>query len=197
VSRLRGESGFSLVELLTVMVILVVVLTGLTTLFVQGSNSELDMNNRFQAQLNTRLGLDKLRRELHCANAATVSAAGDSVVLTNPCVSSNTNNVRWCLSGSGSRYGLYRIVGSNLTTTCTTSGAAKYVDYLTNASGAAFWYDGPWVQSLGKVHVDLKVNVKPSRTVDTYELCDVVVLRNTTRSGASAPATVPATTPRC
>ena len=30
----------------------------------------------------------------------------------------------------------------------------------------------------------------------TYELCDVIVLRNTTRTGAAV-ATVPATTPRC
>ncbi|HEY2935179.1 MAG TPA: prepilin-type N-terminal cleavage/methylation domain-containing protein, partial [Gaiellaceae bacterium] len=65
-NRLRAEGGFTLVELLTVTVILTIVLTGLTTLFVQGSNAELDMNNRFQAQLNARLALDRLRRDLHC-----------------------------------------------------------------------------------------------------------------------------------
>ena len=49
--RVRGEEqGFSLIEMLTVMIIMSVVLTGLTTLFVQGSNAELDMNRRFEAQ---------------------------------------------------------------------------------------------------------------------------------------------------
>ena len=44
-----------------------VVITSLTTVFVQASNSETDMNSRFQAQLTARLALDKMRREVHCA----------------------------------------------------------------------------------------------------------------------------------
>ena len=65
--RLRGERGYTLVEMLTVMVIMGVVMSGLTTVFVHASNSEADMNTRFQAQLTARLALDKMRREVHCA----------------------------------------------------------------------------------------------------------------------------------
>ncbi len=181
-SRLRAEGGYSLVEMLTVMVIMAIVFGGLTTLFVQGSNAELDMNNRFQAQLGARLGLDKLRRELHCASAST-STTASSVTLSVPCVSGGT--VSWCAVGSGTRWGLYRQLGAS----CSASGT-KYVDYLT--SGNAFWYDAQWTGSLAKLHVDLKVNPQPSRSVDLYELCDVIVLRNSTRTGSSsAPATVP------
>jgi len=191
VKRLRSEGGFTLVELLTVTVILTIVLTGLTTLFVQGSNAELDMNNRFQAQLNARLALDRLRRDLHCANGATITNSGATLTLTDPCLNANASNLAWCTSGSGSRYGLYRAVGNPAS--CSSS-STRYIDFLTVA--APFWYDAPSTLSLGKVHVDLPVNVKPTRTVDTYELCDVIVLRNTTRTGAAV-ATVPATTPRC
>jgi len=49
-SRLGAERGYSLVELLTVMAIMGVVMTGVTALLVQGSNAEVDMNGRFQAQ---------------------------------------------------------------------------------------------------------------------------------------------------
>ena len=60
--RLSGERGYSLVETAdrdgdprpSIM-------AGSTTLFVQGSNAEIDMNNRFQAQQNARLALDKLQ----------------------------------------------------------------------------------------------------------------------------------------
>ena len=55
--RLRGERGYTLVEMLTVLVIMSVVITSLTTVFVQASNSETDMNNRFQAQLTAKLAL--------------------------------------------------------------------------------------------------------------------------------------------
>ena len=52
--RARDEGGYSLVEMLTVLSIMSVVLTGLVALFVQGSNAQLDTNRRFQAQQDAR-----------------------------------------------------------------------------------------------------------------------------------------------
>ena len=52
--RARDEGGYSLVEMLTVLSIMSVVLTGLIALFVQGSNAQLDTNRRFQAQQDAR-----------------------------------------------------------------------------------------------------------------------------------------------
>ena len=66
--RLRGEAGYSLVEMLTVLVIMSIVFTGITDIFVSGSKAQADQNNRFQAQLDTRLALDKMRRDIHCAS---------------------------------------------------------------------------------------------------------------------------------
>ena len=37
-------------------------------------------------------------------------------------------------------------------------------------------------QSLAKLSVDFPIDAKPSRTVDTYELKDDIVLLNSTRS---------------
>ena len=72
---LRRERGYTLVEMLTVMTILGVVMGALGTLFVSATNSEADMNNRFRAQQTARLALDKMRREVHCASAASPSNA--------------------------------------------------------------------------------------------------------------------------
>ena len=73
--RLGAESGYSAVEMVTVMAIMGIVMGGLTTLFVQGSNAELDMNRRFAAQQEARLSLDKIRREIHCSSAAETTPA--------------------------------------------------------------------------------------------------------------------------
>ena len=69
--RLRDEGGYSLIEMLTVLVVMGIVMTGLGTLFVQGSNAEIDMNNRFQAQTDGRTALDRFRRDAHTACAET------------------------------------------------------------------------------------------------------------------------------
>jgi prepilin-type N-terminal cleavage/methylation domain-containing protein len=191
--RARDERGYTLVEMLTVMSILGVVMGGLTTVFASATSAEADMQNRYRAQQAARLGLDKLRREVHCSQSATpVSTLTSSITLAVPgyCKtigngSSATTSITWCMrSVATSRYGLYRVVG----TTC--SGGVKWGDYFRPTSTAsvcdgslcAFTYQPQSTTMLARLHVDLPVNVKPTRSVDTYELIDDLVLRNSTRS---------------
>lgn len=195
--RLRSERGYTLIEMLTVLIVMGVITSALTTLFVQASHAEQDTNNRFQAQLTARLALDTFRREVHCASVATPTGSSSSVTITLPTWTNPDGTSSHCRTGSGSitwctrslaanRYALYRVVG----TTCT--GGVKWADYLVPTSGAAtcgsptalcvFSYTAQSLTSLAKLHIDLPVNVKSSRAGDLYELADDVVLRNSTRS---------------
>jgi prepilin-type N-terminal cleavage/methylation domain-containing protein len=187
--RLRGQAGFTMVEMLTVLLILGVVMGGLTTVFTSATNAEADMNNRFRAQQTARLALDKLRREVHCASSATPSGTNTSaVVLTLPtyCKTySGNTSVTWCTrSVATNRYALYRVDG----TVCT--GGIKWADYLTPTSTATvcsgalcvFNFTAQSTSSLAKLHVDFPVNPKPSRSAATYELIDDLVLRNSSRA---------------
>ena len=172
---MRGERGYTLVEMLTVLVIFSTVMSALLALFVQGTNAELDLNNRFQAQQDARLALDKLRRETHCASAVTVSSAS-SVTLSLPsyCPTGN-GSVTWCTASLGSsRYGLFRKTGA----ACDSTGV-RWADHLTSAN--VFTYAAPSPTSLAKLSVDFPIDVRPSRTVDLYELKDDIVLRNSVR----------------
>jgi prepilin-type N-terminal cleavage/methylation domain-containing protein len=182
---LQGQRGYSLIELLVVLVVMGIVMSSLTTVFISASSAELDMNNRFQAQLNARLAMDRVRREVHCASAVTLGSAGSpsgplaatSVTITLPtgCPSNPTGatpSITWCTQGSGSRFGVYRVVGSSC------SGGVKYADFLTKPN--IFDYAAQ-TGNLAKVNIDLPVNVKPSRTVNAYELKDDIVLRNSSR----------------
>ena len=173
--RPARQDGYTVVELLVVMAILSSVMGSLTVLFVQASNAELDLNNRFQAQQAARLALDKLRRETHCASQASV-ATSSSVTLTlaSYCPTGN-GSVTWCTVGSGSRYGLYRKAGA----ACDATGV-KWADYLT--TGAVFAYTPQSSESLAKLRIDLPVNLKPAKSVESYELVDEIVLRNSTRA---------------
>jgi len=175
VTRLRGEGGYTLIEMLTVLLIFGTVMTALMTLFVQGTNAEVDMNNRFQSQQEARLGLDRLKRDVHCASAVNQATATASfVTLTTSCVSGGS--VSWCTGGSGTRYGLYRNVGI----ACSTSAGIRYADRL--VSGSVFSSTVQSTSSLWKLHVDLQVNAQPKRPYETYELVDDIVMRNSTRT---------------
>jgi prepilin-type N-terminal cleavage/methylation domain-containing protein len=184
----RGDRGWTLIELLVVTVIMGVITAAITTLFIQGSNAEGDMNSRFQAQQAARLALDKVRREVHCASSATPTAQSSSVTITLPSYcKTGSGSITWCTRSNGTnRYALYRVVG----TTC--SGGIKWADYLIPSATAPtcgspvalciFNYVAQSSTALAKLSVDFPVNPKPSKSVESYELKDDVVLLNSTRS---------------
>ena len=178
--RLRGEAGYSLVEMLTVLVIMSIVFAGITDVFVAGSKAQIDQSNRFQAQLDTRLALDKIRRDAHCASTVSSYTTSSIALTISGC---SGGNISWCtaqVSGITNRYALYRQSG----TTCSSATGTKVADYL--VSGAVFPLDPGQTQSTGcgclkYLSVDFKVSVKRSQSVDTYELTDSIYLRNSTR----------------
>ena len=181
--RLGAEDGYSLIEMLTVMAIMSVVMGGLTTLFVQGSNAELDMNRRFAAQQEARVALEKMRREIHCSStAATTPTTGqaDRVTLTLPSqCPTGAGEVTWCTVSVGqSRYALHRSIGA----ACDASGV-RWADYLTES--AIFNYRPQSADSLARLRVHFPVDAEPGDATPKYTLCDQIVLRNSTRSGTT------------
>ena len=178
--RLRGEAGYSLVEMLTVMVIMSIVFAGITDIFVSGSKAQSDQNNRFQAQLTTRLALDKMRRDIHCAS----SIQGYTTSFATMKISSCTGgDVSWCtaaVGGSTTRYALYRQLG----TSCAAGTGTMYADFLT--SGAVFPTNPTTAYTTGcgcleALAVDFKISLKGSAVNEAYELSDSIYLRNSAR----------------
>ena len=197
------EGGYSLVELLTVMAILGVVIGGISTLFVAGINSSADQTRRFQDQQNARLALNKMRREIHAActvsNPSTYNTAESSITLYFSTCAAGSDTVTWCTMGSGTRYGLYRIVA----TSCT-GATAKFADYLTSPNiftylppnshlgtlggGAAAITTQDGSSSLPRLHVDLTVNEKTTNPRDGYHVVDDIAFRNGPRACAAGVA---------
>src|SRR5881392_1043907 len=104
------EAGYTVIELIIVMVILTIVLGAIVALFTAGINADADQNRRFQAQQDARLAMDKLRRELHggCTidTPGTYNTSVSSVTVYFPSDScaSGTHTVTWCTTGSGTNY---------------------------------------------------------------------------------------------
>ena len=174
----RDERGFTLIELVTVLGMLVIVMTALSYALIAATKAEEEMNRRFASQINARIALDQLRREIHCASAVTPTGTSASIVIVlgSRCPSAGAGTtVSWCTTGSGTRYALYRLVG----TSCNTTGR-KTVDYLT--SGTVFSFAAQSVTSLAVLSVTLPVNTRPASGLPDYRLTDDIVLRNSSRT---------------
>jgi prepilin-type N-terminal cleavage/methylation domain-containing protein len=198
---LSDERGYTLVEMLVVMAILGVVISGLTTIFVSGSRAELDMNRRFQAQQQARLALDKVRGDLHCASAAQVQTINtyNGVAISAP--NCSTATIDWCLVPSvkmSGRYALYRTTSA--TNKCASADTSRLLvaDYLTRNTSVFSTLTNVSNGSLEVVLVDFPISVNPASTRDVYELKDMIVARNSTRCstvGGCASSTAYAVTP--
>jgi type II secretory pathway pseudopilin PulG len=163
------------------MAILGLIVGSLGTLFVSASNTEVDISRRFQAQADARLALDKVRRETHCASAASVPTTS-RVELTMPSwcptVGGTATTVTWCARSVGSSlYGLFRIAPS--VGSCT--GGVRFANSLTTDAVFAIVAADPANRTLPKLSVDFPVDVTPSTSVGRYRLQDAIVLRNATR----------------
>jgi prepilin-type N-terminal cleavage/methylation domain-containing protein len=182
----RDQDGYTLVELVAVLAIFLTIATALTTLFISGAKAELDANNRFQAQQNARLALDRLRRELHCASGVTnldgsalaaVPVAAIRVSLPSHCPTAlgGTTAVDYQAVAKGaSRWELQRTAGG---------ATVPIADYL--VEDEVFTYSAQTSSSRALLHVDFPVNLNPNEGWKTWRLVDDIVLRNTLRQDPS------------
>ena len=155
----RSEGGFTLVELLVTMAIMLTVFTAITGSFASGLKAETRTTKRTQAQLDARQALTRMRQDLNCAFAvqavgprSTSSDSGFYLYLTeqyNTCQSVDSSStsggskvfLSWCtipVAGSPGVYSLYRenLLGSGApTSTCDSSGTLEATDLVAPAGG--------------------------------------------------------------
>jgi prepilin-type N-terminal cleavage/methylation domain-containing protein len=203
IERLRAERGFTLIELVVVMTILVTVLLGLTTVMIAGTSSEVAIAKRQQAQSNARIALNRMRLDIHCASASLPPQengyGGYTFTLTEtqdvcPSVTNLPSGVQWCTipyAGDTTRFQLFRETSGN----CDGIGTTLVVDYIaappsgwpanTAVSPTPADYAGNiWptlptcaAGTLQTIPVDIDVNPDPAHP-GSYELKDAIAPRN-------------------
>ena len=168
---LKNERGYSLVELLTVMVILSFVMSGVTAIFIAGLHSQARQTAVFEGQTSLHVGLDRLRTDVHAACAESGQSATSVTLSLPPCDGSRL--VTWCTQRNGALYSLYRNVGP-------ACGGEPFADYLT--SGSIFAYTPPNVPTgsyaLPRLHIDITINAAPKTASARFHVVDDIAFRN-------------------
>jgi prepilin-type N-terminal cleavage/methylation domain-containing protein len=192
--RLQDDRGYTLVELLIVLIIMLVVIGALADGFTSASRAEVDQTNRASDQQSARQALDRMRKDIHCATnftAGPIKDAGgnptDAWLLDLPIATgclvdlpAGDSGVQWCtaaIGGSTTRYGLYRTFDAPAGASCDAANADFQVDYVIRSS---VWTTPACLAGqIRTVGVDLPVNRDyRKRASRTYELKDQIALRN-------------------
>jgi prepilin-type N-terminal cleavage/methylation domain-containing protein len=195
--RVSAEAGYTLLEMLIVMALLAIVMAALATGFVSATRAEADQISRANNQESAREVLERMRRDIHCANAAQAQPTLDSLgnptgtgytlqlsVGQNQCpgVTNLSNGVQWCtvsVGGSTTRYQVFRTISG----TCNAATALFEVDYITSTAavtGGNIWSVTPCSSGrLQAVTVNMPVNENPvTKPGETYDLMDSIAMRN-------------------
>jgi prepilin-type N-terminal cleavage/methylation domain-containing protein len=179
----RGEEGYTLVELIAVLAILLTVLTALTALFASGAKAELDANRRFEAQQEARMAVDRMRREIHCANAVALDAADSTIVdgqtVYNAITATLPGHCPTAVGGAATTV-VYETVAVAASRYELRRQGERIADHITAAY--PFSYVAPSESTLGRLTVDLPVNVNAADGWKSWRLTSDIVLRNTTRT---------------
>jgi len=207
--RLTCQAGYTLIETLVVMTLLVVVIGAIADGFTNASKTETDQTARADDQEAARQALERMRRDIHCSSAA-IAKQTDPLDPTKGWTLNLTVNPRWCIAvtaglGGGIPLNGVDTDGVQWCTVPVPNSTNHYVLYRTvvhacDANDAVFQVDhlvrgdvwAPHVlcslAHLESVPVEIAVNrdidTRPDRT---YDLTDRIALRNDTPdTGAQA-----------
>ena len=193
-ARLGREDGFTLVEMLSVMVLLGILLSPIVTSLVATMSAQARQASAVTAQEQARLALERMRLDIHCAHsvgAPLANSSGGSTIILNETNASglaeclgllaqNASSVQWCTvpyPASRTRYRLFR--EDDPSVECSGSLSTFQVDYLRQSSVWAT--PGCTGGAVPTVSVALSIAVSPGTTAAaSYDLDDQIALRNAT-----------------
>ena len=131
------------------------------------------MNRRFRAQQDARIAIDRMRREIHCANSITPTGTSASITVTLPAQCPTAAGVQTSV--------IYDVIAVASQRFQLRRDSVKIADYVTAQN--AFAYTAPVAgSSLGKLRVTLPINMMPSDAAKEWRLVADIVLRNAPRS---------------
>jgi prepilin-type N-terminal cleavage/methylation domain-containing protein len=188
----RSEDGFTLVELLVVIVLMGLILGPLVDSLVTALNAQAQQVNVVNAQEQARLALERMRKDIHCAhsvNPPVANGSGGVTLILNETnttgiaecpglIQQNSSSVQWCtipVAGATNRYQLYRENDPNKN--CDGVDSTFQVDYITES---ALWsIPSCTTGDFPTVAVTLPVDVNVgSLDSSSYDLQDQIALRN-------------------
>jgi Tfp pilus assembly protein PilW len=174
----RDESGFTLAELVVVITILMIVMVGLSSLFLSGLKTSDTTNAMLASQTQIHLALDRLEYETRCASQATRVSSGAGVTLTLPSQCPHaTGTITWCVRGGS----LIRYAGS--ASDCSTVTGETFATSITSATPFSC------ISTVGhypELQVALTAQTQSSK--DTVSATDDIDMRNTSLVTSTASA---------
>ena len=161
----KSQNGFTLIELMVVVVILSLVILGLVTFFTGGARSWIAGQSQLEAQRNARQAMDIMVREIREGKEIKNGSINDTIIVSIPALGSeDAYDVTYSLSNSTIKRGTISLIDNVLK--ISGEDIFKYYD------NGGIEIDPPDI-TVSKVHINLKVDVDKDSNPDIILNTDV------------------------
>jgi len=150
----KNQKGFSLIEMMVVVVILGLIVLGLVTFFTGGAKSWVAGQSQLTAQRNARQAMDRMVREIREGENVKTGSDDDTIVVSIPALGSElAYDVTYSLSDTTIKRGTTPLIDNVLI-----SGEDIFEYY--DSSGIKYDpTDSTTLPKISKIHINLKVDV--------------------------------------
>ena len=163
--NLKNQKGYSLIEMMVVVVILGLIVLGLVTFFTGGAKSWVAGQSQLTAQRNARQAIDIMVREIREGENVISGSDSDTIVVSIPALGSElAYDVTYSLSDTRIKRGTTPLIDNVLTE----SGESLFKYY--NSVGTEVTSPD---SNVSKVHINLKVDVDKDSNPDVTLNTDV------------------------
>ena len=179
--NLKSAKGFSLVEMLIVVLIISVIAGIISTVYITSVKSQKDILNKASSETNIRTSLYSITKDIR--EATGVLSATNNYLKFNADINNDSvsEDVEYILTGSSSVYTLNKKVngGSNIFIMDHITDSSIF-SYFTDSSGSALQVplSSQNLSAFKLVKINFTVNREPSNPVKSVSLSTVVSLRN-------------------
>jgi len=161
----KSQNGFTLIELMVVVVILSLVILGLVTFFTGGARSWIAGQSQLEAQRNARQAMDIMVREIREGKEIKNGSINDTIIVSIPALGSeDAYDVTYSLSNSTIKRGTISLIDNVLK--ISGEDIFKYYD------NGGIEIDPP-DSTVSKVRINLKVDVDDDSNPDIILNTDV------------------------
>jgi len=158
-NSLKNRKGFSLIEMMVVVVILGLIVLGLVTFFTGGAKSWVAGQSQLKAQREARQAIDRMVREIREGKNTVSGSSGDTIIINFPSAFVK-NDVTYSWSGNPSNI-VYR----------------DAIPLINNVKKLFFTYTYPSgstnILDVSKIHIVLEVDVDKDGNPDITLNADV------------------------
>jgi len=168
VIKIKNQKGFSLIEMMVVVVILGLMVLGLVTFFTGGAKSWVAGQSQLTAQRNARQAIDRMAREIREGENVKTGSDDDTIIVSIPALGSEiAYDVTYDLSGNITIVRIKNTTSNPLINNVLVISGESIFKYYNSIDTEVTSPDS----NVSKVHINLKIDVdndgNPDITLNT------------------------------